>query len=281
MHLRMGIGVLVAAVWLGGQAAAMTPGQEFSFEMREGLLWVEVRTAAAAEPLHFLLDTGAGVSVMNLSTVQRLGLHLANRVRVQGVGASTTGYWPQRLSARAGAVPLPKRYLAVDLSELSQACKCRVDGLIGADFFADRVVQIDFKHNQVRLLPTAPVPKEGVAVPLRAGAGAWRVPVRINGQPDQWLRLDTGCASSLQWVTNVRAKPSEPYQVAVALTGLAIPTTQTEVELGRFHFPAVPTGLHDKPLFAEEAGLLGNGLLTRFSTLTLDAKAGRLWLEKF
>jgi hypothetical protein len=312
MCVRLGMALLLATAWLQSQAASLAHAQEFPFEFREGLLWVEVRAEGAPEPLHFLLDSGAGVSVLDLGTVGRLGLSLARRVSVQGVGASTTGYWPQKLAASAGEIRLPKRFLAVDLSALSQACKCRVDGLIGADFFRERVVQIDFAHKKVRLLPpgapalsrltpsdetgrpenkpmtgSVPEPKAGYkpalrveALPLEAGTGALRVPVRINGRAPQWLRLDTGCASSLQWVTADRPAKSSHYEVAVALTGLSIPVTQTQVQLGSFQFDAVPTGLHERPFFAGEAGLLGNGLLSQFSTVTLDARAGRLVLER-
>jgi hypothetical protein len=51
------------------------------------------------------------------------------------------------------------------------------------------------------------------------------------------------------------------------------------VDLGNQHFPSVPTGLHSTPIFTGEFGLLGNGLLSRFSKVTIDAKSGRLFLE--
>jgi hypothetical protein len=50
--------------------------------------------------------------------------------------------------------------------------------------------------------------------------------------------------------------------------------------MGSCRFEAVPTGLHDQAIFAGEAGLLGNGLLARFDSVTIDAKAGRLLLGK-
>ena len=52
------------------------------------------------------------------------------------------------------------------------------------------------------------------------------------------------------------------------------------VVLGELEFEKVPTGLHDAAIFPGEAGLLGNGLLSGFSTVTIDAKAGRLMLGK-
>src|SRR5947209_7992994 len=101
-----------------------------------------------------------------------------------------------------------------------------------------------------------------------------RVPITVNGHKRQWVRLDTGCASPLQWVNSrVRSQKCKP-QVAIGLSELSIPQTQTTVDIGSHRFANVPTGLHEDPIFAGEAGLLGNGLLSRFSRVTLDTKAG-------
>jgi len=67
-------------------------------------------------------------------------------------------------------------------------------------------------------------------------------------------------------------------QMAVGLTEMSIPQTQTTVRVGPFEFENVPTGLHASAMFAGEAGLLGNGLLSRFATVTIDGKAGRIIL---
>ena len=104
-------------------------------------------------------------------------------------------------------------------------------------------------------------------------------PITVNGHKRQWVRLDTGCASALQWVTSrVPLQDCKP-QVAIGLAEVSIPQTQTTVEIGRQTFPNVPTGLHDAPIFAGEAGLLGNALLSRFCRVTIDAKSHHLILE--
>ena len=105
------------------------------------------------------------------------------------------------------------------------------------------------------------------------------VPIAVNGQKRQWVRLDTGCATPLQWVTSsVRFQDCSP-KVAIGLAEVSIPQTETAVEIGNHKFESVPTGLHEQPIFAGEAGLLGNGLLSRFSRVTIDAKSRRLILE--
>jgi predicted aspartyl protease len=260
-----------------------SPSQEFSFELREGLIWAQVNVPQTSKPLNFLLDTGAGVSVVNLGTAEKLGLPLGKGVSVQGVGAHSAGYWPERLSATIGQVPLPRDYLAVDLNELSGACNCHVDGLVGADFFQDRVVQVDFKARKVRLLAASEA--GGESVPLRVRHGSLQVQVSVNNSALGWARLDTGCASSLQWTETGKTqshlgKAAGPSPaVAVGLASLSIPLEKGTVQLGSYHFENVSIGVHEKPIFPGEAGLLGSGMLSRFERVTIDAKSGHLFLQ--
>ena len=266
-------------VTLLGASAAPTSATEFPFELRSGLIWVRVSVAPSAEPLNFLLDSGAGASVINLRTAKRLGVKLGKRVDVRGVDSSTEGFWPQQLKATAGGVELPKEYLAVDLAELSRACDCCIDGLLGADFFRGRVVQIDFSQSKVRLLPSSEADNEANVVNLKVSRSALLAAVSVNDNKRQWMRVDTGCASGLQWVTSGGKAVATKGRVSIGLTELSIPNTTTTVKLGGAHFESVPTGLHPQPIFSGESGLLGNGLLTRFERVTFDTKGGRLVLE--
>lgn len=259
------------------QAAPVTLA-EFPFEYREGLLWIEVNIPQSLKPLNFLVDTGAGVSVINLNTAKRIGLKLGRQVTVRGVETTLTGYWQQHMSAKVGDVWLPSEYLAVDLEKLSSSCERPVDGLVGADFFRDRVVQIDFDTQRIRLLKPDKARKSDQALPLQLRSCGMRVPISVNGHERQWVRLDTGCATALQWVTSV--VPDQcTHQMAIGLTEVSIPQAKTTVGIGVYQFEGVPTGLHETAIFPGEAGLLGNGLLSRFSTVTIDAKAGRVILN--
>jgi Aspartyl protease len=252
---------------------------EFPFQYREGLLWIEVKIPKSEKPLNFLVDTGAGVSVINLNTAKRIGLKLGQQVNVHGVETMLTGYWQQEMSAKVGDVPLPREYLAVDLEKLSSSCERPVDGLVGADFFRGRVVQIDFDAQKIRLLKPDKSEKSGDSLPLQLRPCGMRVSISVNDHPRQWVRLDTGCASALQWVTS--DVPDQcTRQMAIGLAEISIPQAKTSLTIGKNEFENVPTGLHEKAIFPGEAGLLGNGLISRFSRITIDAKQGRLLLEK-
>lgn len=268
---------VVALVRLEAAPSALA---EFPFEFREGFLWVEVNVPQSKNPLNFLVDTGAGVSVINLSTAKRIGLKLGREVMVHGVQTMFTGYWQERMSAKVGEVELPRGYLAVDLDKLSSSCERPVDGLVGADFFRGRVVQIDFDAQKIRLLKPTKGEKVEVALPLQLRPCGMRVPISVNGHKQQWVRLDTGCATALQWVTSDVRPEQCGRKMAIGLAEISIPQTETTVGIAEQEFEKVLTGLHETVIFPGEAGLLGNGLLSRFSTVTIDAKAGRVLLKK-
>lgn len=273
--------VMVFALALLRASAAPTTLAEFPFEFREGFMWVEVSVPQSKEPLNFLVDTGAGVSVINLSTAKRIGLKLGREVLVHGVQTMITGYWQERMSAKVGDVKLPRDYLAVDLDKLSSSCeRRRVDGLVGADFFRSRVVQIDFDAQKIRLLKLAKGELPVASLPLQLRPCGMRVPISVNGRENQWVRLDTGCATALQWVTSGVRTEQCGQKMAIGLAEISIPQSETTVGIGGHGFEKVPTGLHQTAIFPGEAGLLGNGLLSRFSRVTIDAKKGRVILEK-
>jgi hypothetical protein len=256
--------------------SVLPENREFPFQFREGLLWVLVQTAESPKPLTFLLDTGAEVSVINLDTAKRLGMKLAEKVSVSSVQTTMTGYWPQKLSVTANGVTLPSDFLVLDLSKLNATCTQSVDGLIGADFFKGRIVQIDFVAQKIRLLNASDDASKTNASRLEVRRCGLCVMVGVNGSKPQRLRVDTGCATDLQWVTTTVQLEQCTSKVAIGLTQLVIPQTTTTVSLAGQTFNDVPTGLHRAAIFDGEAGLLGNGLLSRFETVTIDSRTGQM-----
>ncbi|MBU6411288.1 MAG: retropepsin-like domain-containing protein [Verrucomicrobia bacterium] len=272
--------IFVAALFQS--QAASTILAEFPFQFREGLLWVEVSTPQSAKPLNFLLDSGAEVSVINLTTAKQLGLSLAEPVSVRSVQSSMTGFWAEGLAVNANGVALPTDFLALDLSKLSHACEQPVDGLIGADFIKGRIVQIDFEAQKIRLLKAddllSTTDSPSLELPMEVRRCGMCSTASINGGKPQRFRVDTGCATALQWMTTSVPLKQCTRKVAIGLAKLNIPQAQTTVSLGGQTFRNVPTGLHREAIFEGEAGLLGNGLLSRFKTVTLDTVSNRLIL---
>jgi hypothetical protein len=252
---------------------------EIPFVFTNGLIRIAVNMPETKEPLQFLFDSGAAVSVLDLRTAQRIGLKTGQAVPVKGVGGTRQGFWTSRLEAKAGAVALPQRYLAVDLAQLDGACNGGVDGLLGADFLRGKIVQIDFVACKLRLLPKGTPFEEGVVLNLRKSRGALLASVSVNGSRLQWVRVDTGCTSALHWVADAPPARGASTAVSVGLGELSIPVGSASVRLGDHLLESIPTGWHSKAIFPGEGGLLGNGLLSRFERVTFDAPAGKLVLS--
>ena len=133
-------------------------------------------------------------------------------------------------------------------------------------------LRMSFSHLTFSFLPH-------YGLPLQLRPCGMRVSISVNGHKRQWVRLDTGCATPLQWVTSDVPPEQCTRRMAIGLAEISIPRTLTTVVIGEHKFEEVPTGLHETSIFPGEAGLLGNGLLSRFSKVTVDAPAGRVLLE--
>ena len=230
------------------------------------------------QPLNFLLDSGAASSVLNLGTARRLGVKLGGRVPVQGVHSRTDAYRIDNFEADVEGVALPKKLLALDLSAVSKTCHQPIDGLIGVEFLRRRIVQLDFAAEKIRILNHAPLSDDSVTLPLKARNGTFCVPVDIAGNDSQWMRVDTGCDSSLEWVGGKTEKLPRSG-TSIGLVNASVRTLRTDVRLGECHLPDVLTGLHSRGIFPGESGLLGNGVLSRFR-VTLDTVGRRFIVDR-
>jgi hypothetical protein len=252
---------------------------EIPFAYRAGMIWLKVNIAGRPAPLDFLLDSGAGRSVIHLGTAQRVGAQLGPRETVLGVQGRCVAYRVDTLAATLASTPVPRKMLALDLSSVSAACGARIDGLLGADFFRGRIVQIDFAAQKIRLLNRAELPSSAVQIlPLAHLNDALCVRVGVNGNAPAWMRLDTGCSGALEWVVTGAESRRTPG-ASFATTAGSGEQIQTEVLLGSERITAVKTGVHQKPIFHGESGLLGNGLLSKFCA-TVDADKSRLLLVR-
>jgi hypothetical protein len=252
--------------------------EEIHFQYRDGLIWLKVNIAGKSKPLNFLLDSGAGISAIDLRTARTLGVLLGNRQIVLGVNGQGFAFQVSDLHAVCAGVDLPKTVLAVDLRALSDCCEQPVDGILGADFFRSRIVQIDFRDGRVRILERCdPNLAKCEILPIRMCNDAFCVPVRVAGNSAQWMRLDTGSDGALEWVVGGTEK-RRTGQGSIGLSGVSVRHINTSVQLGKKCFNAVITGVHREQIFPGEDGLLGNALLSKFR-LTIDQPGNRVILE--
>lgn len=243
---------------------------------RNGMVRLHVTIPQSDRPLTFLLDSGAGASVIDATTAQRLGLKFGRSEAVQGV--HTRGVARRvKIAGTTGGVPVPASMLALDLRAVSAATGCQVDGLLGFDFFRSRVVQIDYAAGMVRILSRGELAAGGVVLPLSARNGALMVEAGVGENHAARLRVDTGCSSAVEWAPGRPARAGGSNSIGVLAAGGK--SSLLDVRLGSLPCGAVPVGLHARQIFPGEDGLLGNGLLSRF-TVTIDAVKKRLILSE-
>ncbi len=243
-----------------------------------GFVWVRVDTRVGA--LNFLLDSGAGSSVLDLASARRLGLDRGASELVEGVLGNSSAQREQGFNGRVGNVALTKSLLAMDLRGLSGVAGRRVDGLLGVDFFRHQAVQIDCKGRTVRLGTSSELvgdlSRAKSVLALAAVKDAICLESVINTRR-ALLRVDTGCTSPLEW-TPLGARGSLS-STALGVSAAQGPRVNVSLQLGPSVFPSISTGIHRQGGFSGENGLLGNGFWSRF-IVTIDVPSKRLVLQE-
>jgi Aspartyl protease len=265
--------VLLAAV----SAHSETPN-EIRFQYQDGLIWLKAEVPAKAKSLNFLLDSGAGVSVIDLDRARALGMRIGDPESVQGVSGRTVAYRVDDFQANSGGVALPKSVLAINLQTISQRCHQHIDGILGMDFFRGRIVQIDFAARTVGIVERDSLSLANCEIlPIKICNDAFCVPIRVGENPAQWIRVDTGCDACLEWVVSGHGKRLTEG-TSFGLSHFSRDYVKTTVQIGKQRF-VVAAAVHEEPMFSGEAGLLGNGLLSEFR-LTIDEPGDRVIFER-
>jgi hypothetical protein len=123
------------------------------FELVRGHVVLSV-TVDDSRPLSFLLDTGNKFAVIELACAKELGVKLGAAVQVKGVGPrETSGTFVEsgmfKVSGLTGyAQPLS---LAIPLGNIAARMGHDVDGILGADFVREFVLELDYPARVIRL----------------------------------------------------------------------------------------------------------------------------------
>ena len=250
----------------------------FSFRYADGLIWVDVRSGASGKTLHFLLDSGAGSTIIDSDCARRLNLDLGRSETVQSVVGRTKAWRVRNLDLTLNGHPLPGSALVVDLRAFERTLGKRIDGLIGIDFFEKRAVQLNYRSGRARIFERCAIPSGAIVVPLRSRNSILCAKLDLNDVRSQWMRVDTGCSEALHWSGNPARRAGSDRNTTVALKRGSVSFRDVTVQWEGRELATVRAGLHTRPFFKGEDGLLGNGLLSHFC-VTIDARNRRLILE--
>jgi hypothetical protein len=157
--------------------ATMTKAPEpvvLPFELINKHIFLKVNVGS--RPLWFVLDTGDKFAIIDLDRAKELGLNLEGAVRMGGAGANTaTGAFVKGASFTVPGVAgfsqpvtlaLPIRGMAPRLGQ-------DFDGIIGADFISQFVVEVDYEARVIRLHDknSFQYSGRGEAIPIHLNSG--------------------------------------------------------------------------------------------------------------
>ncbi|MBN2056739.1 aspartyl protease family protein, partial [bacterium] len=171
---------------------------EVPIRLLDGHIFLEVRLNDSPS-LNFLLDSGAGRTIVAAHTADACGLKLGHAAQAMGVGGEQTINAIEVASLRLeGLELLNQKVFAMDLSELTPAFGERVDGVIGYDLFTRFVVKIDYAAQLVSVIPSSRFTYDGpgTVLPAELTMNMMHIPCTIEGHAGS-LRVDTGSNGSL------------------------------------------------------------------------------------
>ena len=122
----------------------------FVFARTRPAVIVRVRVNGAG-PFAFVLDTGAGSTVLSTATARAAGVTRGRSVALLGAGGSAAGALATARELAVGTTT--RRMMRVVVSDAlrgaEQAVGTRLDGILGATFFGDRRLTIDYPQRKV------------------------------------------------------------------------------------------------------------------------------------
>jgi hypothetical protein len=259
---------------------------------------VVVRLTINGRGLDFALDSGASGIVLDSQVAKEIGVKTFGR-SIQ----TTAGPYEatQAVIPEIGIGPLTMRNTYVECLPFSQDLDygTKIVGLLGFDFIANAVVNVDYDHGVVTATPPDlfTAPKDDVEIGATLDDGVPYVQVQVGEAIGEHFILDTGSDSVVIFSSFAEAHPDDvadeglgrsinaavPFLSASGVGG-DIPETVTQVASYHFghvnftDFLLVRTHGHTAFEGEDQDGLVGFDVLRYFS-VTLDYRNGEIYLQ--
>lgn len=241
------------------------------FEQVDKLIYLQVRVNDS-EFLQFVLDSGAGVWVIDQSLAKKLNLKSEEKDKLKGAGGGAFDVtYTNNVSFKLPGIELPVARVALaDLSSLTSGLGRQVDGIIGYEFFERYVVEIDYDANVVRLFEpkTFKYSGRGEVVPIKIKKKhsyvAAKIKVAGRDSADREYLIDTGASGLVS--DSLVAQSTAPKMEFVGGGGLGNPAKIVlgrveRLQLGSFVFENVNGVSSPGPM------IIAGELLHRFTVL--------------
>ena len=278
---------ILAAILMVRQEADVA----FDFKTYGGVMVVEVQ-ANGDRPLRLLVDTGSRVTVVDSAAATRLGLGLGETAHVRGQGGTIEARFVKGL--RIAGLGDSLQTVAFPLDALGKAIGVPLDGILGQDFLARRVVTFDAAAGRVTLGTRPPVvTSSDTVLSLRLRGGRPFLMATVvgpdGGMTDAELLLDSGSDTTAELAqpyadeVGLRTRP-DPSGRRILGIGGSVPMRVAdirEIRVGRVSVPSEDVRVFARPpeSAGDGDGRVGNGFLSRFKAV-IDGPGQKLILTR-
>lgn len=118
----------------------------------DDIIFVDLTINGSPEPLHFMFDTGAGITVLDSAIAAKLNITSTNQIPIGTAGKVIQAPLssPHRITLGTALVVNNITLAIIDLSHLDQYLKTPVDGIIGSDLLQNFVVETNIDAREMR-----------------------------------------------------------------------------------------------------------------------------------
>jgi predicted aspartyl protease len=269
--------------------------QKIPFELfRNSLLFLQARVNNS-EPMWFLLDTGATWSFLDSAKADALGIKTDGQRTITGGGGGAIDVsFAEGLSVDISGVKLSGQFFAI--TPWKNRYDRNVVGIIGAPFFKQFVIEIDYQASSLLVRKPNSYTYSGsgsiIALDFHEEIPDMSVGIKVGArdQVEARVAVDTGAGQTITldpaFVEAKKMLESTEGMVKMSAGSLAGKVTYFKgraktIKLGRFTFEdflidfAPPGGMKDR---AGADGVIGNGVLRRFKVI-LNYSRSQMILE--
>lgn len=276
---------------------------DIPFEYKNNFILINIRLNNFI-PLTFIFDTGAEYTILaKKSFTDLLGVNYDREFQLVGADLTTTltAHLAKNIDISLPGIKARSQNILVlekNYFNFEEYAGVPVDGIIGADFFRHFIVKINYKAKRITLLdPAISLKKKGyVAYPIHIKSGKPYINKEIHLRdsitiPAEFL-VDTGAGLSLLLYTNTHPDFKLPATTVTGNIGMGLGGFMEgylgrikKLDLDPFSFSDVITNFQELPninpdstLLVTRDGIIGNGLLSRF-TVMIDYHRSMMYLK--
>ncbi|MBK7409013.1 MAG: aspartyl protease family protein [Saprospirales bacterium] len=299
-------GILLLLLQTGAVSAAPSfPGGRFfeiPFEYKNHFILVHL-TFQQTLPLTFIFDTGAETTLLtSVEIASLLGLTYEREIQIVGADLDKElhAFLVRNVHLQLGSLSMPQQSILVleeDVFHFNEYTGIEVHGILGASFFRQFIVEIDYESQVIRLIPPDDFrPYKNVeALPLEIHRSKpyLNTLVKPPNGPEISVKLlvDTGAGLAMLLHPNTHPNLEIPQKVIPGNIGMGLGGNLEGVmgliprlQMGEYQLREIPThfqeihGIMDSLFLNNRNGILGNKVLERY-TVTIDYFRGKMYLQ--